>query len=215
MKKLMILTAMMALMALGAAAQNEPGRWTLTPRVGLNLARLTNPDIYIWGESSLDEEMEYENRRGLLVGAEAEYQLNRIVALSGGLFFSGQGAQLKENSVFRDLKVTLNYVNVPLTAKFYFASGLAFRTGLQLGFAAKRHVEDKEYADSEQWESYSDDDTWYRTFDLSLPLGLQFNVGNIQLDATYNFGLTNATKLDQVKMHNRVLQLTLGYRFEL
>lgn len=209
----MIMAAIMALMTPGAMAQNEPGHWTLTPRVGLNLARLTNPDIYI--AETMNEEIEYENRAGLLVGAEAEYQLNRIVALSGGLFFSGQGARMKDNSHFRDTKVALSYVNVPLTAKFYFATGLAFRTGLQLGFAAKRHVEGEEHADNGQWERYAADDTWYRTFDLSLPLGLQFNVGNIQLDATYNLGLTDITKPTMIKMHNRVLQLTLGYRFEL
>ena len=36
-----------------------------------------------------------------------------------------------------------------------------------------------------------------------------------RIDARYNLGLTNATKIDAVKIHNRVVQLTVGYRFEL
>ncbi len=142
--------------------------------------------------------MEYTNKIGLVAGAELEYQLYERFSLSGGLLYSNQGTKTKDNPEFRNTSSTLHYLNIPLTANIYIAPDFAFHVGLQPGFALN-----------------STDETWFKTFDFSIPIGLSYNIGAIQIDARYNLGLTNATKYDAVKIHNRVIQLTLGYRFEL
>ena len=42
MKKIMMMVAMMAMMSLGALAQNEVGTMTIQPKGGFGLATLTN-----------------------------------------------------------------------------------------------------------------------------------------------------------------------------
>ena len=210
MKKTLFLLMMLAT-GLHMQAQTEVGQWTLTPRVGLNIAKLTDPDVWV----NAGWKMEYGTKVGLAAGAEAEYRLSPWVAVSAALLYSNQGSRVKDNPVFRNNKVTLHYLNVPLTAKAYLTDDFAVRAGVQLGWAVKRKITLDEADDHGQWQHSETTDTWYRPFDLSIPLGIEYNIGRLQLDATYSIGVTNATKCDLMKMHNRVLQLTVGYRFDL
>ncbi len=102
-----------------------------------------------------------------------------------------------------------------MTANIYIAPDFAFHVGLQPGFALKKHIDEETKDEHGNWIDTSTDETWFKTFDFSIPIGLSYNIGAIQIDARYNLGLTNATKYDAVKIHNRVIQLTLGYRFAL
>ena len=181
------------------------------PKVGINIAKLTDPDIYI----ADNQKMEYTNKIGLVAGAELEYQLYERFSLSGGLLYSNQGTKTKDNPEFRNTSSTLHYLNIPLTANIYIAPNFAFHVGLQPGFALKKHIDEETKDEHGNWIDTSTDETWFKTFDFSIPIGLSYNIGAIQIDARYNLGLTNATKYDAVKIHNRVIQLTLGYRFEL
>ena len=210
MKKI-VLAMMWLMVSTITVAQNEVGHWTLTPKVGLNLATLTNPDIYV---GMGGEKMEYRLKPGLVVGGEVEYQLNTLIGLSAGMLYSQQGTLPKDNSAFRDVKANLDYLNVPLTANIYFTHDMAIRLGIQPGWLLSLDVEGEESDGNGHWMHYDQGNTEHRTFDLSLPLGLSWNIGPVQLDARYNFGLTNITKYDQLKLHNRVIQLTIGYRFE-
>lgn len=206
-----IFTTLLLMVSTISMAQNEVGHWTLTPKVGVNLATLTDPDIYV----SDTWKMEYSNRVGVVIGGEGEYQLNKLIGLSAGLLYSQQGTRQKDNPAFRDAIVRLDYLNVPVTANVYIARNVAIRLGLQAGWALSRRTEGEESDGNGHWEHYDSSDTWYRAFDLSLPLGLSWAVGSLQFDARYNFGLTNITKYDTLKQRNRVIQLTVGYRFEL
>ena len=202
MKRNLIILVMLAMPFIGNA-QREVGSWTFIPKVGINIAKLTDPDIYLTDPDIYivnDQKMEYTNKIGLVAGAELEYQLYERFSLSGGLLYSNQGTKTKDNPEFRNTSSTPDF---------------AFHVGLQPGFALKKHIEEETKDEHGNWINTSSDDTWFKTFDLSIPIGLSYNIGAIQIDARYNLGLTNATKYDAVKIHNRVIQLTLGYRFEL
>ena len=210
MKKI-VLTMMWLMASAVSMAQNEVGHWTLTPKVGLNLATLTDPDIYVGVDG---EKMAYHLNPGIVVGAEAEYQLSSLVGLSAGLLYSQQGTRQKDISMFRDASVKLNYLNVPLTANIYFVRNVAVRLGVQAGWTVSSS-EKAEVSDGDGHWTHLDE--WYmahRSFDLSVPLGLSWNVGRLQFDARYIIGLTNISKYGTVKQRNRVIQLTIGYRFE-
>lgn len=210
MKRKLFLLAMLAMPFIGNA-QREVGSWTFMPKVGINIAKLTDPDIYLADNGK----MEYTNKIGLVAGAELEYQLHELFSLSGGLLYSNQGTKIKDNSEFRNASSTLHYLNIPLTANIYVTPDFAFHAGLQPGFAMKKHIDEETKDEHGNWMDTSSNETWFKTFDLSIPIGISYNIGAIQIDARYNLGLTNATKYDAVNIHNRVIQLTLGYRFEL
>jgi hypothetical protein len=56
----------------------------------------------------------------------------------------------------------------------------------------------------------------FKTLELGIPIGASYAMGPVQLDLRYNIGLTYMRKHGEYfPDKNRVLQLTVGYRFEL
>ena len=81
MKKLLLLL-FLAVMVLSSKAQNEAKTWTIQPKVGLNIANLTNGD----GNKV---------RTGISAGVELEYHLTDMFSLSSGVMYSMQGCKNK------------------------------------------------------------------------------------------------------------------------
>lgn len=50
-------------------AQTEVGQWTVTPRVGINFAKLTDPDVWV----DTNWKMEYGTKKGLVAGVEVVF----------------------------------------------------------------------------------------------------------------------------------------------
>ena len=84
MKKV-ILMATFALISMVSFAQQSIGTLLVRPKIGLNFADLTN--------------MNTTPRVGVVLGAEAEYQLTDIVSASVGALYSVQGAKLQQTSI--------------------------------------------------------------------------------------------------------------------
>ena len=61
--------------------------------------------------------------------------------------------------------------------------------------------------------SVSEDIPDMNDIDFSIPIGISYELGNIIVDTRYNFGLTDIVKSENIK--NRVLQLSLGYKFDI
>jgi hypothetical protein len=73
---------------------------------------------------------------------------------------------------------------------------LAVKLGLQPGF------------------NVSDDDiSGVKSVDLSIPVGLSYEVNRFVFDARYNFGVTKVA--DWADSKNSVFQFTVGYKFNL
>ena len=87
MKKV-ILSACVMFIAIAAYGQRDKGTVTLQPKVGLNIATLTND-----GDA--------DSRFAPVVGAELEVQATDMVSFSGGLLYSMQGAKGKTGSCRR------------------------------------------------------------------------------------------------------------------
>lgn len=71
----MILIAAMAVSAVATFAQQPVGTWSVQPKVGLNIASLTDAD-------------DADPRYGVAVGAELQYQVTDIFAITGGALYS-------------------------------------------------------------------------------------------------------------------------------
>lgn len=188
MKK-QILLAMAMLASVATYAQHKVGSFTIQPKIGLNIASLTD-------EPSSDV------RVGVAVGAEGEYQVSRKVGISFGAIYSMQGCK------YDGVTVRLNYINVPVLANFYVAKNFALKVGLQPGFKT-----DYEYHANGSTLEGDRSGLHAKSLDLSIPLGLSYEFNHFVIDGRYNFGVTKAFDLGDDR--NSVFQFTFGYKFDL
>lgn len=194
MKKL-LLAICVTMVSTVSFAQWSSGSFTVQPKVGLNIANITDGE----GASS---------RLGLVAGAEFEYQLSSKFSLAAGLLYSQQGAKDKDSGVTGTLK--LDYLNIPVVANIYVAPGFAFKVGLQPGINLSSKISGSS-GGADVTVDLSDLGMEVESFDLALPLGLSYEFSNFVIDGRYNLGLTKF--LENSK--NNVIQLTLGYKFSL
>ena len=194
MKKLFVMAAMV-LSSVGAFAQYNAGDITIQPKVGLSIADYTDVD-------------DSKTRAGVVAGAELEYHVSPMFGLSAGLLYSMQGCKHDEDKATVTLKN--DYINIPVLANVYVAPGLALKAGLQPGFKVSSKAKAKVGGTSVSTDI--DDDT-FKSFDLSVPVGISYEYMNICLDARYNIGVTKV--MDGTDSKNSVFQITLGYKFAL
>ena len=207
-----MMIAVMAVAALTANAQNEVGQLTLQPKVGLNLANIT----------SLKAADESSNLKAdFAVGVEAEYGLAENISIAAGLLYSRQGCDCGEDkgefmgqtTGWDKNQVNLGYLNIPIVANYYLAKGFAIKAGIQPGFllSAKQKVDGIGNTPSEN----IDIKDGYKSFDLSIPLGLSYEYEKAVFDLRYNLGVTKLNKEGDESCKNSVIQFTVGYKFDL
>ncbi len=184
MKKLMIIAAML-MAVVGVKAQNEVGQFSIMPKAGVNIASLTKGD-------------DAKSKIGLAVGVEAAYGVAKNFELTAGLLYSMQGA--KQDGT--DIKINMDYLNVPILAQYYLVKGLAVKAGVQVGFNTNAKLKNGDA---------SADITNNKTVDFSVPVGLSYEISNVVLDARYNIGMTKV--FEGAENKNSVIQITLGYKF--
>lgn len=178
MKKILFLLSMMV--ALQVSAQN----FKFIPKVGMNLANVTKSEA--------------DMKIGMNVGVAGEWMLSESFGIEPGVFFGMQGA--KEG----DYKLNLNYINIPINAKYYVTKGLFAFAGPQIGFnvGAKAKFGDESESIKDQMKTVD--------FGIGVGVGYQFDMG-LMASAGYNFGLTNVAKEGDGK--NSVFQINVGWRF--
>ena len=187
----------MATVALTASAQNtlrDNGTFTLQPKVGIGIGALS-------GEWKTNSGVDNKSRIGFVAGVEGEYYANTWLGIALGVNYAQQGWKMEGNGLKETYK--LDYLNVPLTGNFYVAKGLALKTGLQFGFLMSAKVEDVDVKNS------------CEKLNLSIPIGISYEISDFVLDLRYNLGLTKTNKDDGNKLRSDLLQITLGYKFAL
>ena len=192
--------AAMMVATIAAKAQFEPGTFTLQPKVGVTLATISSDNTKF--------------KFGMAAGIEGQYQLNNWFGLSAAVMYSQQGFKAKDF----DLKGNLEYINIPVMAKFYVTKGLSLNVGLQPGFMtkakAKRSGKNQDFKDE------------CNKVDFSIPMSIAYEFENgLTFEARYTTGLTNVGKdffdsssssWDKAYQNkNEVFMLTVGYKFSL
>jgi opacity protein-like surface antigen len=198
MKKLMMI-AVMAVACLTASAQNtlrDNGSFTLQPKVGIGFGMIE-------GSWTTAPNVDNKTRTGFLAGVEGEYYANEWLGIAAGLTYAQQGWKFEGGG--NTVTTKLDYLNVPITANFYVAQGLALKTGLQMGFLMNAKDESVDIKDA------------CEKFNLAIPIGLSYEYQNIVLDARYNLAVTKVNKNgnDDNKWRSSLIQITLGYKFKL
>ena len=199
MKKLMMMMAML-LTTVAVMAQHEEGEFTVMPKVGLNIATLSDADKAI---------------ADLHFGLEAEYMVTDNFSLGLGAIVSHPGAQYTSDGA--DATVDLDYVHIPILGSYYLLPGLAVKVGVQPGFKMKAKVKgDGATVDLDEYfrllNPLLDADMKVNSFTFSIPVGVSYEYRNVVVDARYNWGLTKVLNQGDA-FYNRVFMLSLGYKF--
>lgn len=228
MKKAMIIAAMMTVAAAANAQKNDVGQFSIQPRIGFSATYVTNASDMPFDDEGTTAKGEMNG--GGVIGAEAEYQITERVSVAGGANYSMQGCNWKsvntDGKKYRDPRMELGYINIPLVANVYLVDGLAVKAGVQFGFlvSAKKKYSTIETRTegSDRREVKTDYNInmmdYCRKFDFSIPVGVSYEFdNNLVIDMRYNIGLTNVFKDSDgiANGKNQVLALTLGYKFKI
>lgn len=140
------------------------------------------------------------------VGGFVEVPVLSKFSIQSEILYSEQGNRYKQG--IYESKTYVNYINVPVLAKYYIRDAFSIEAGPQIGFLVKSEDEDNfgKY-------DYKDETT---TVDLAIALGVSYRLPmNLFFSARYNYGISNFNKLygSDFKMRNQVAQLSVGYRF--
>ena len=193
------------MLSLSSFAQRAPGTLSIQPKVGLNIANITDID-------------DADPRLGLVAGAELEYQITDMVSLSAGALYSMQGCKQQNGASILGFNVNTkntvktDYLNIPIMANVYITDGLAVKLGLQPGLnLSAKYKYDGSVAGYEGSSEGDIDDV--KSFDLALPIGVSYEINNFVIDGRYNFGLSKVFETGDNK--HSVFQITLGYKFSM
>lgn len=229
MKRIILTIIAVLTITVSTFAQPEAGTFSIIPRLGVTLAKLSGDDLMVADGFSLSPKY----LPGMMAGVDLEYQLTNALAVSAGAFYSQQGDKYddyteahdittKKWSETRDIKNKIDYVNVPVMLSIYGARNLAFKIGAQFGFniKAKTEMTSISFVRGEDGNASTENvtklkgDINVKKFDFSIPIGISYEYMNVILDARYNIGLTKVySKIDTGK--NCVFSFSAGYRFKL
>ncbi|WAC02883.1 porin family protein [Lacinutrix neustonica] len=177
-------------------------------KAGVNFAKLTGDDV----ENA-------DGRTGIHFGVVAEIPVSDVFSIQPEVLYSQQG--LQEDFTGGEYKLKLDYINVPVFAKFYVAEGLALELGPQFGFNVSSKSEVQiEGADGEEISSIERDlEDSVEAFDFGAGAGVSYKFdGGVFLQARYVLGLTSVYQgssegIFQDDLNNSNLSVSLGYKF--
>ncbi|MEO6174774.1 MAG: porin family protein [Flavobacterium circumlabens] len=192
MKK--IILSMLAILVFGFANAQKT---RFGVKGGLNVSSYTGGNYY-----------DAKSLIGFHVGGFAEIKVIERLAIQPELLFSTQGASM-EYPGESDYDSKLNYLNVPVLAKFFITKEFTVEAGPQIGFLL----------------SAKDDGEDAKDFYKSTDFGFNFGAGygftdNLSVNLRYTVGLSNIADyetdnvedfLDSPKNSN--LALSLAYKF--
>lgn len=220
MKKLLLIFGV-AVFTLSTQAQEV----RLGVKGGVNFASVGGDDLG-----------DIKGRTGFHIGGLVEIPVSDKFSVQPELLYSAQGAKSEYSESFAEMgmnisvkatsKINLDYINIPIMAKYYVIDGLAIEAGPQIGFLmsakAKGDVEitgdfPPELLDMFEGEFGSMDEDvkdQFSTVDFAVGLGASYRLDmGVFFGLRYNLGLSNINKEGDGKNQNNVFQISAGYSF--
>ena len=215
MKKFILIAGMM-LACISGFAQMQPGLFSITPKLGFNVASMSNS-----GKSA-------NSRMAFVAGVDFEYQINRQFAFGLGSIYSQQGIEDDPWTLKTD------YITLPLTAFYYPVRGLGIYVGVEPAILVRKKAEIMYGQHSQVAELPNVDKVTERyineyglTYEgifehslrakrgiVSLPIGVNYEFDHCVFGLKYSIGLGNAVVGGGgVSCTHNVFQISLGYRF--
>lgn len=187
MKKLFTVT--MVLVAFSINAQNV----RFGAKAGLNFASMITDDA--------DDDL--DGRTAFHLGLTAEFEMSDSFSIQPELLYSGQG--LSENDSYEEYTTKLDYLTLPVMAKFYVADGFNFEVGPQIGFLLSADDNGDDISDLLKKTDFALNlGTGYK-LDSGLNFGLRYSMGLIDVP--------DAPESQDIDFKHSVLQLSVGFNF--
>ena len=142
---------------------------------------------------------------GFQVGAFAEIKVSDKFAVQPELMYSSLGAKFENSGV--TLTNTVDYIVLPVMAKYYLAEAFSLEAGPQVGFLMSAKLSASGNSTDVKEDFNSTD------FGFNLGAGYDFTE-NISAGVRYTLGLSNIAKNNgNDKIRNNNFALALAYKF--
>lgn len=142
---------------------------------------------------------------GFQVGAFAEIKVSEKFAVQPEVVFSALGAKFDFGGT--DVNYNMNYLTIPVMAKYFVAEGFSLEAGPQVGFLMSA----KAKADGESLDVKDG----FESTDFGINVGAGYDVTeNINLGLRYTIGVSNIlADSGDVKAGNSNIAFAVGYKF--
>lgn len=196
MKKFFFTVSALMMMITSLYAQEESEQLYTRAgfKAGLNYANITG-DI-----------KDTDARVRMHLGAVVEFPVSQRFFVQAEVLYTAQGYKVDNGE--EENKISLNYLTLPIIAKFYFTDKFSLETGPQLAILANA-TESAEDTPDEFFDSFN-------SFDFSWGFGAGYKRKNgLFFQLRYNLGLTNINDIDtlDIDFKHSVAQLSVGYLF--
>lgn len=140
------------------------------------------------------------------LGLLAEIPVSDRFSIQPEVLYSAQGFDIVRRNDNADIEHQLDYINIPVLAKFYLTDGFSLEAGPQLGFVVNDEIGDG----SNDIDFYDAD---RNDLDVSLGMGASYKFNNIFLYGRYNAGFTDIYDREGADAKNSVVQAGIGLLF--
>lgn len=207
MKKLLFVVTIISISMVSCNAPETANRLGVQgvkygAKAGVNISDITGDDVD-----------SFDGRTSFHVGAVAEIPVSSEFSVQPELMYSSQGSDYSEGDGY-DGKVKVDYLNIPVIAKYYVAEGFSVEAGPQFGILLSAK-------DEYDWAGDTGENDWKDSL-KGLDFGVNFGLGyrlesGLNFGARYNLGLTDANddkeNLGDSSYKNSVIQFSIGYFF--
>jgi hypothetical protein len=201
MKKIVFLMALAFCLAKEARSQQRTPASEQNASFGIR----GGVNFFNWGGADVNSN-DYTNRAGFHAGIYGNMFVTDGFAIEPGAYYSVKGTQ---NDDLINSRAILNYIDVPILLRFYATDGLNFFAGPQGSILLGSTFEMDAFGNTYGWDTESIND-----LDAGLVFGLGYNLPvGLNLQASYDLGLTPVFKDSDADVFNRGFKLSVGISF--
>lgn len=206
MKKFFMALAMAAL-SMPSFAQTSSGGFSLDEehlyygvRIGLNVSGIS-------GDKGVTEFS--DSKAGMVLGGVIGLKVSSSapVFLESGLYYSEKGGKRG------DVKVSLNYLEVPILIKYGFKASEEISVIPFLGPYFSMAISGKVKGETDMGKHSSFDDEYFRRPDMGFKLGCGAEYSNLYLEMGYAFGIADISDADNYSAHGHNFFVHFGVNF--
>jgi hypothetical protein len=147
---------------------------------------------------------------GFHVGGFTEIKVAKKFAIQPEFLFSTQGTIIEGFNGDSNTTVKVNYLNIPVLAKYYITDAFSVEAGPQIGFLLSAKAKGEDVSDL------------YKSTDFGFNIGCGYNfTEDVSVSARYTIGLTDVNDvsneqypdLSNASFKNSNFALSLAYKF--
>lgn len=158
------------------------------------------------GDGFASFEEDSNARTAYHLGLVAEIPVSDRFSVQPEVLYSAQGFDIVQIENNPDVEFRLDYINVPVLAKFYVTDGLSLVAGPQFGFLVESEIK----SENSETELNSEN---FNNFDMAVGFGAEYKFNKFFLYGRYNAGLTDIYENENVEAKNSVIQAGVGFMF--